>query len=428
MKKVAVLVIILSVMLSIVGCGNNGGDVSNNHVNNEDSDAVTLRIAWLGVDADKEKLDKTFQKFTEKTGINVETVFISGVWDEYFTKIQAMIAGGEVIDNIYVAVEGFQMFKELGLAQPLTKFIEDNQETVDELFSDVSKGVADSFVMDGEIYGFPISFNNVVMHFNMNRLAEAGLDLPDPDWGTEEFLEYCKKLTTEEDGVKKYAVSIPDGNFVMEAWLRNNGTAFMTDDFKTSLINAPETVEMFQLWQDLVHKYGYAPIPEPNVDPIQQLVDGKTAMGSWGRWPLFTYENNEFRDVGIQFLPSFKENQIQFGVDGVFVAANTEHYEEASQLTLFTSSDEFVRDYFTVGNIPARKSLAEELVPAPGYPINNEIFYNSNDNAVPVHSPVQYAATTAVVMDAYSRIVINNEDVQTTLDEAAKEMNEILSK
>jgi ABC-type glycerol-3-phosphate transport system substrate-binding protein len=424
-------------MVGLFGCGGANQEVAadkpaeNNTVEEvaeQASEEITLRLAWLGDGSNKESLEASFAKFTEETGTKVDVVFIVGAWEEYFTKIQTMIAGGEVIDNAYVAIEGFQMFKEFGLAQPVTAFVESNKDQVDKLFADVSKGVADSFIMDGEYYGFPVSFNNVVMHFNLELLEAAGLELPVADWGMDEFLLYCDALTKEVDGVKQYAVCIPEGNFMMEAWLRNNSTAFMTDDFSASLMNSPETVEIFQLWQDLVHVYGYAAIPEPNVDNAQQLVDGKIAMGSWGRWPLFTYENNEFREVGIQFLPSFKENKVQFGVDGLFIAADTEHYEEACELSLFAASEGFVRDYFTIGNIPARISLAEELVPIPGYPVNNEIFYNNNDAAVAVNSPTQFAETAAIVMEAYSKIVISGEDVQSTLDKAAEDMNSVLEK
>lgn len=67
----------------------------------------------------------------------------------------------------------------------------------------------------------------------------------------------------EKDGVKQYAVAVPYGEyFCAEAWLYNNGASYMNDDFTESTINSPESVEVFQLWQDLIYKYGYAPIPE----------------------------------------------------------------------------------------------------------------------------------------------------------------------
>ncbi|MCG8403258.1 MAG: extracellular solute-binding protein, partial [Firmicutes bacterium] len=349
MKKVLTLALALAMVLSLFGCS--GGSDRNQPDKSPSSEtkkeevqkkeAVKLRLTWLGDDMNKEKLDRSLKPFVDETGMEVETVYIPGTWEEYFTKIQTMVAGGEVVDNAYIAIEGFEMFRHMGLAQSVDRFVEKsekNKEKVEELFSDVPKGVAAPFTMNGELFGFPTSYNNVVMHFNTKLLEEAGVELPQADWGMEEFLEICEKLTKELDGVKQYALSIPDGNFMIEAWLRNNGADFMTSDFTKSTINSPESIEIFQLFQDLVHKYGYAPIPEPNVETIQQLVDGKTAMGSWGRWPMDEYETNEFKDVALQYLPSFKENRIQFGVDGIFVTSKTEHYDEACELALYIAS------------------------------------------------------------------------------------------
>lgn len=445
MKKLVTLFMVMVMALSIAACGNESNstvdsksdDKSNSTTKKEETkkekneatktdEEVTLRLAWLGEGANKENLDASFAKFTEKTGVKVEIVFIAGDWQEYFTKIQTMVAGGETIDNAYVAIEGFQMFRDMGLAQPVTDFVTANQEETTEILRDISPGILKSFYMEDELYGFPTSFNNVVMHCNKNRFAKAGVEIPSKDWNKEDFLAICEKLTTEKDGVKQYAVAIPEGYFMQEAWLRNNGTSFISEDLSKSLLNAPETVEIFQLWQDLVHKYGYAPIPEPNVNNIQQLVDGNVAMGAWGRWPMFTYQNNEFKDVALQFLPSFEKNQVQYGVDGLFVSANTKHYNEACQLAMFASSESFIRDYFTIGNIPASQRLAEELVPIPEYPDNYEIFYNNNDDAQPVSSPVGYAEIAGIVANAVSAIVVNNEDVQTVLDTAHEEVTEIL--
>ena len=93
---------------------------------------------------------------------------------------------------------------------------------------------------------------------------------------------------------------------------------------------------------------------------------------------------------------------------------------------MFASSESFIRDYFTIGNIPASQRLAEELVPIPEYPDNYEIFYNNNDDAQPVSSPVGYAEIAGIVANAVSAIVVNNEDVQTVLDTAHEEVTEIL--
>ena len=95
----------------------------------------------------------------------------------------------------------------------------------------------EAFIFDGKTYSFPFSFNNVFMHFNMDRLQEAGVELPQGNWNKEEFLALCEKLTSERDGMKKYAIAVPYNEyFCMQAWLYNNGASYVNDDYTEATI------------------------------------------------------------------------------------------------------------------------------------------------------------------------------------------------
>lgn len=387
---------------------------------------TTIRLAWLGTGQDKETLDKCLQKFTDKTGIGVETVYIPGSWTEYFTKMQTMIAGGDYIDCAYVAIEGFEMFIDTGMAAPIDDWIENHPEEYAATVNDIDQNIIDKVTFDGKVYAIPEEWNNVVTHFNTKLLDEAGLTLPDENWTKEEFLEYCEKLTKEKDGVKQYGVYVPDYYFGAEAWLYNNGAAYMNDDFTKSTINSPEAVEVFQFMQDLIYKYGYAPIPEKNVDAIQQLVDGNVAMGFWGRWPTNVYKANNFEDVAVQYIPSFSTNQPIWGGGGIFTMKESRNPDAATSLANYIGSADFIREFMAAGAIPVLDSVAKELVPELGYPENNQIFYESAKTAKAVHSPVQYPECEALVSRVISDILVNKADVQSTLDAAAAEMDSYL--
>ncbi len=388
---------------------------------------VTVRLAWLGSGQDKEALDACLQKFTDKTGIGVETVYIPGSWQEYFTKIQTMVAGGDYIDCVYVAIEGFEMFIDTGMAAPIDDWIAAHQEEYDAVAGDIDQNVIDKVTFDGKIYAIPEEWNNVVTHMNTNLLEEAGLSIPEADWTKEEFLEYCEKLTKEkEDGTKQYGVVVPGYYFGAEAWLYNNGAAYMNDDFTKSTINSPESVEVFQLMQDLIYKYGYAPVPQTGVDEIQLLIDGNVAMGFWGRWPTNNYNANGFRDVAVQYIPSFSTNQPIWGGGGIFTMNASKNPDAATSLACYIGSADFIREFMAAGAIPVLNSVAQDLVSELGYPQNNQIFWESASFAKAVHSPIQYPECVDIVDRAISEILVNQADVQSTLDAAAVEMDSCL--
>lgn len=385
---------------------------------------LTLTLALIGDGQQKAVLDELLQKYTDETGIKVESIYINGGWGEYCTKIQTMVAGGDKLDLAIVAIEGIEMFVDMGVPTPIDDYIAANPDTANAILNDISDDLKKAFVFEGKTYAFPFSWNNVVMHFNKDRLADAGVEVPEGDWNKEAFIELCGKLTKEVDGVKQYAIAVPFNEyFCMEAWLYNNNASYMTDDFAKSTINAPESVEIFQLWQDLIYKYGYAPIPEVNVNAIQQLINGQVAMGSWGRWPTTSYINSEFTNVAIQYLPNFKTNVPIFGVDGMFVMKTSKYQEESKALAAWLSMPGFEGDYLTYGNIPALKSLAKEKISALGIPDNYELFYEDTHAMKPVSAPIQFSEVSAIVLRAMSEICVNQADVQATLDACAAEMD-----
>lgn len=392
---------------------------------------VTLTLAMCGDGTTKESLDQLLAQYTEETGVKVETIFIAGGWGEYCTKLQTMVGGGDEVDCAILAIEGVEKFLKMGIAEPIDDWIAANPDVSKEILDDTSPSFQEVFRDDdGNTYAFPFSFNNVVMHFNTDRLAEAGLELPGENWTKEEFLDYCEKLTTEKDGVKQYAVAVPYGEyFCAEAWLYNNGASYMNDDFTESTINSPEAVEVFQLWQDLIYKYGYAPIPEENVSPIAQIINGQVAMAAYGRWPTANYVQDDFDAVAIQFLPTFSVNQQIGGVDGIFTLKNSKHIEEAKELAAWMSQADFEGQYLSVGNIPALHSLAESKISELGIPDNYELFYldSNTDIYKPVSAPPQFTECSNIVLTAISEICVNQGDVQETLDAAAEEMNAVLA-
>ncbi|MEG1426665.1 MAG: sugar ABC transporter substrate-binding protein [Oscillospiraceae bacterium] len=443
MKKILSVLLILAMLISVAGCSSAPAEskaeskkddtvsVADTTVDKEKpTNTAPLKLVWNSDGANKDQLDAALAKFTENTGIAVEYIFLPLSWGEYFTKIQTMVAGGDAPDAATIAIEGVQLFNKLGLTKPLNEYIDSHPEVKADLESgDVPDTLIKAMSVGDQILAIPSGWNNSCVHFNTKLLAEAGLEVPPEKWGKEELLDYCKKLTKDkEDGTKQYGMYIPNSYFEMEGWLFNNGGGIMNDEFNKCTLNEPAAVEIFQLFQDMIFKYGYAPIPEPNVSNTQLMIDGNVAMYSAGRWPCSSYNDNNFSDVAIQYYPTFKQNVPVYGVDGLVVINGTERYEEASELAVYAASAEYEDIFLTAGSIPSRKSVADVAVPKLGYPKNNEIYYKSQEIGKPVHSPSNYAEVQVVFDRAKSEIFVNQANVQETLDAAAAEIDALLTK
>ena len=133
---------------------------------------------------------------------------------------------------IRVAIEGFELFLDNGIIVPLNEYEEKYPEFA-ALVSDNHEKLTEPFTVDGRIHGYGFDWNNVVTHINLNLLEEAGLEMPDVEWTTEEFLEYAKAMTmTREDGTQTYGVDVATSDFQLNAWLYNWGAAILSDDMR----------------------------------------------------------------------------------------------------------------------------------------------------------------------------------------------------
>jgi ABC-type glycerol-3-phosphate transport system substrate-binding protein len=426
MKKltgILAVTIAATIIMSFAGCGRSQGSAGASS-----SGPLTLRVTWIGEGQDKDLLDKCLAKYTAQTGINIDPVFIPGSWAEYFTKIQTMIAGGEQFDVCNVAIEGFEILVQTGMAAPIDDWIAANRAEWDAVANDISPNVMAFMNFGGKQYGAPNEWNNVVTHMNLNLFQEAGLPVPPPDWTREQFLEYAQKLTKKRpDGTTQYGVFVPNYYFAFEAWLYNNNAAYMTDDFKKSRLLEPNAVEMFQFIHDLVYKYQVAPIPEPGMDTAQLFVDGNVAMHFAGRWSTTKYVSDNFRNVSVQYIPNFRTNVPIWGGTGVFTLKSSKHPNEAASFALYLASAPFIEEFMQYGAIPVLNSVALKLVPALGVPQNAEIYIESAATAKAVQSPAQYAECAQLIERVFNDILVNRRDIMTTLRAADIELNDILS-
>lgn len=390
-----------------------------------DGSGVTLKMTFQGEEFSKEPLEAVLSDFFKETGISVELLYVpsEGGWAGYFGKIQTMIASGDVPDMIRIAIEGFRVFQEGGMLEPLNDYAQKYPDFA-ALVSDQHPNLAAPFTVDGQVYGYTFDWNNVVVHFNLDVLQERGLALPPAEWSRDDFLEYAKQLTfTRDDGTQVYGFMIPDYFFAFSAWLFNAGGSVLSEDWTKCTLDSPEAIELVQFFQDCVHTYKVAPQP-----PVKEasFMAGQVAMGCWGRWPLKAYKESGFDAVDIQYLPTIKTNQVIFG-SGIFpVLTASSHKDEAYKLACWLSSPAAQAKILEISHIPSSQQVMDEVVRTATFPGNSAIYADSADISKAVESPAQYNEIQAA-FDRYFKLVMANEmDAESAMKAATEEIDLIL--
>ena len=333
--------------------------------------------------------DTTLANFkSANPAIKVDLVGAQGnSWGEYLDKVATMIAGGKQLDTIWVATEGIRQLATKGLIQPVDDLVARDKAELQDYFNDVAPSLIEGTRVNGKLYGFPYSWNNMVVWYRPSFVKDAGLAKPSPRWTRDDFLTYAQKMT--KDNVYGYAVE--NAYFVgTMPWLFANGTSLFDANFTKSTATDPQVAEAMQFLVDMVHKYKVSPDPA-GVSTFNMFQAGQLAMFGAGRWPILTFSKDpSFKDFDVQLWPKAKTQVTEYGVDNFPIFTSSRNVEATWKLVKYmTRKDVQAQMVGTtdrpVGNVPARRSLATspDMASIPNY----RVFYASLDNAKSVPAP-----------------------------------------
>ncbi|WP_350348881.1 sugar ABC transporter substrate-binding protein [Agromyces sp. G08B096] len=300
---------------------------------------------------------------------------------------------------------------------------------------------------DGGQYGVPLRSNMLLMFYNKDLYAKAGLPEPTPELTWDEYLEQAPQLVQDTDGDgtdDSWAVGLTWVRGVLsppfwQAVLNSDGGALF-DDGMDPTFATDAGVEALQTQVDLLE---YAPpgaLTYNYTEPLDAFRQGKVAtIFTWGSAfksaavdPNVTTLTPD--QVGIQTMPVGSESaSTHRGIWSGSMFKNTKNPEAAWALLQWMSSKEGeVWTTNTLGSFPARKSTLAET-PA-------------EDWLVPVLATLQSAYDVAaegemwrprspesnaiqeILADQTSAAVQGQASAQEALDKAADQIDELLAK
>lgn len=279
-----------------------------------EGDPVELTFYYpVGVGGDLalliENLAAEFTK--ENPDIVVKPVFC-GNSTETTTKTIAAIQGGNAPEFAILGNSELYSMLSLDAIIPLDDLIAADEDG-EEFINDFWPAFLENSYYEGKIYSIPFQRSTIIMYYNKDAFAAAGLDPETPPTTWEELIEYAQKLTIRDESgnVTQWGVQISTNDpftfspFVMQNSL--NGENLMTEDGKTALYNTEENVEALQFLVDLSQKNQV--MPEGVIvwaDSTSNFMAGTAAMLYMSSGSLTNVLNNTDFEVGTAFLPAGK--------------------------------------------------------------------------------------------------------------------------
>jgi multiple sugar transport system substrate-binding protein len=424
---------------------------------------VTLRFQ-----EDQKQYAKVIEAFNAKfPNIQIEFVNITGVdHAEVASKILAQLAAGQPVNIGYAATEATQLYAGEGLADSLTKRVQDSAKDLAEYFSDVSPVLTETMMYKGDLYQLPRDFNAANMYFNTGLLKEAGLDVPKDDWTQEDFLKYAKAMTGIGAGKDSFGYGwtnrlwgswtpwffVNDTNLLAEErapggeWM---WTTFYKDDpnakgrgggweWPKPQANNPKMVEALEFVVSLTQQ---------KLTPVVEIGGGGTLQGFFtsgklGMTPAGGFWSGGLINAGmkkgdfdVQFWPKWKSQRHQLGVGAAWILKGAEHEDEAWEFVKFNTQKEIMEmiGFFgeLTGTTPVRRSMNNEQRYSKSGPANWHVFYDTLDkrpDTGPIPAP-QFSIEETDIYTRYTALATNGEkSPKDALDGMQKELEDLYAR
>lgn len=441
MKKLLVMTLVPAMLLPFAACSNGtesqgGGTGASQDGGGTAGETVTIDW-WLN---DPESWCEGYREIIaqyEEQNEGIKIAFASYP-EDYRTKLQAAVAAGTEPDiyNEVIPQDAGEPFLDL------TPYMEEDGFDPDEIYWQPYFDMWCTY--DDKIYALPRDIFSTVICYNKDLFDEYNVPYPEDGWTMEEFMETARQLTDPDNN--KFGVLFTEDFYTYFPLIWSFGADQLADDGSTATgyMDSDAMQEFWQFMYDLTYTENVSPTPsQTNAFGAQDAAGGGVAnifqMGNVAMTAIERYAVGDYQaadmDIGVVSFPVNEEGE-QWAYGSMVtwsISKNSDNPDEAWDFLKFAAGPEGSRILTDSGYFfPAVKSVAEDLDLA-NDPIEGvflDQFNEANLTKMPfvwrrpdgfdgVYSPDVQAPWD----DAYQKIMVAQEDIRTTIDTAASEMN-----
>ncbi len=205
----------------------------------------TFTFATWAAGEELKEFDAIIEKVNREAGGQYQVEVLS-IPSDYYVKLATYIAANKTPDFFWLTQELISKYAQLGAIADLTEMFEDSKGlTPDQYYP----GVLRSATYNGRFYGLPWIANPLVVYYNKDLFAAAGVAYPPATggWTWDELIETAKALTrTEQDdygnNYQQYGC-IVDGWPNIETFIWAGGGDIIAENGVDILLDSEETIQ-----------------------------------------------------------------------------------------------------------------------------------------------------------------------------------------
>lgn len=361
----------------------------------------------------------------------VEVVIELTPWDTYWTKLDAA-AGSKSAPDIFWMNVYMPKYVDGGVLLPLDDLIARDKVDMNQYVPATVK--MNRF--EGKTYGMPKGLDSVAVALNLELFEKYGVATPKEGWTWQDMRVLAAQLrdAIAKKGGDEYPIVMElDAQPSHFNFAYQTGGYVISDDFKKSGYNLPETTLAYQRVVDLMDDGLMAPyVVLSDTKGTDLFLSGKGAILFVGSWKSSVLENSSLgvnKKIRLITMPNQEAgNTSVLGGLGYVISAFTKDKEGAWDAVKFITGEVGNRIQAEEGiDIPAlKKSQATYLANFKN--INIDAFFKAAEHAVPFPAGPDLVLWIGIIGDRAAEIFGGKTTAAAGTAAIYKEMQAILNK
>ena len=277
----------------------------------------------------------------ERPEIEVELVHVPSQ-EDYRIRLVTEYAAGSPPDVSLLNYRRYAAFAAEGLLEPIGPYLAES-ETLS--VADYYPLPMEAFTWKGELTCLPQNVSSLVVYFNVDLFAAAGLLAPADVWSWEQFLEAAKALTLDRDGDGRndqYGLGLEPTLVRLAPFIWQNGGELVNDrqNPERLMLARPAAMAALQWFVDLRQVHGVTPDreEEASLDSESRFLAGTLAMYLNSRRGTPAYRAITGFRWDVAQLPRGERSAGILHSDGYCLARASQNKEAAWALIEFANS------------------------------------------------------------------------------------------
>lgn len=376
--------------------------------NRTDESVIEIWYTYEGVDVIRDRILE-YENLNPEVDIVLQEQPSSSWLDKFISVAQT----GESPDIFLAKGSWFGELAGLEYIQPLTPFLSPQEE------AEFLPSAIDGLSFENELWGLPLWLDSILLFYNKNLFDQAGLSYPNSSWTDSDLIKAAVQLTDRSENQVYGLVWASISPYMWPSFQYgfDHGPLYQDNQI---IVNDTASVDAMEFIYDLKYFHRCVHYDDSSNSATQAFIADKGAMLIYGGWFTPTLDALGI-NYGMQLLPLISSTNKRITpmveVKGWGISKDAKDSSLCYDIISFLTDKETQEDLVQFEHkVPTLLELINSPTITDNLVINSQIEQIKYSQYYPL-DPI-YNAYSDYMRAALQFILVDHQDIQTTLDEA----------